>query len=121
MENVITFPLEDGGSIMVETDPYAGGSRPVTRSGDPTRGGAADRAARASGDAAFTLESAVARATPAFRAIVSRLQSGTNRPDEIHVELGLKLTAEAGAVIARTAGEGNVRVTLRWQSGRSVE
>jgi hypothetical protein len=120
MAHVITFPLEDGGSVMVEADPYMGipPPDPVTRSGAPTRSGPAQRAVR---DAALTLETAVARATPAFRAIVSKLQSDANRPDEIHVELGLKLTAEAGAVIARTAGEGNVRITLHWQSGRSPD
>jgi hypothetical protein len=36
-------------------------------------------------------------------------------PDEIELELGVKLTLSAGAVIASTGLEGNIRVLLRWK------
>jgi hypothetical protein len=37
------------------------------------------------------------------------------KPSEVSLTFGIKLTAEAGAVIARTAGQCNFAVTLRWQ------
>jgi hypothetical protein len=37
------------------------------------------------------------------------------RPDEIKLSFGVKFTAQAGAVIARTAFEGNLAVELLWQ------
>jgi hypothetical protein len=36
-------------------------------------------------------------------------------PDEIEVEFGLKMSAEAGAVVAATGLEANYRVTLTWR------
>lgn len=36
-------------------------------------------------------------------------------PDEIKLSLGIKLTQEAGAIIARTALEGNLGVELVWK------
>ena len=38
-------------------------------------------------------------------------------PDEVTVEFGLQFTAEVGAVITKTAGECNLKVTLRWERG----
>ena len=38
-----------------------------------------------------------------------------HRPDEMQLKLGLKFTAEAGAIIAKTATEGNIEITLTWR------
>ena len=38
------------------------------------------------------------------------------RPDGIKLSLGIKLTAEAGAVIAKSALEGNLILELTWRS-----
>ena len=35
--------------------------------------------------------------------------------DEVELEFGVKLTAEAGAVIAKTATEGHLTVKLKWR------
>lgn len=44
-------------------------------------------------------------------------QFGTmdHRPDEVQFKLGLKFTAEAGALIAKTSAEGNIEITLTWK------
>jgi hypothetical protein len=39
------------------------------------------------------------------------------RPDGIEVEFGVKLNAEAGAVIAKSAVEGHFTVKLSWDRG----
>jgi hypothetical protein len=36
------------------------------------------------------------------------------RPDEVALELGVTMTAEAGVVIARASTEANLNLTLRW-------
>lgn len=35
-------------------------------------------------------------------------------PDKIRVTVGVKLSAEAGAIIARSSAEGNLRVQMEW-------
>lgn len=36
------------------------------------------------------------------------------RPDEVQVEFGVKLSAQAGAVIAKTGVEGHLKIKLTW-------
>lgn len=38
-----------------------------------------------------------------------------NRPDEVQIKLGVKLTAEAGVLFAKAASEGNFEITLTWK------
>ena len=38
------------------------------------------------------------------------------RPDQVEVEIGVTLTAEAGAVVARTSAQGHLKVKLIWTS-----
>lgn len=44
-----------------------------------------------------------------------QLTNMDHRPDEVQIKLGLKLTAEAGALIAKTSAEGNIEITLTWK------
>ncbi|MGK7928952.1 MAG: CU044_2847 family protein [Spirulina sp.] len=39
----------------------------------------------------------------------------TNKPSEVEVEFGIKLDAEAGALIAKTGGEASLTVKLVWK------
>jgi hypothetical protein len=43
-----------------------------------------------------------------------QLQDLASKPDELGVEFGIKFTAEAGALIAKTALEGNIKISLKW-------
>ena len=38
-----------------------------------------------------------------------------SRPDAVTLRFGIKMTVEAGAIIARTAVEGNMEVEMSWQ------
>ncbi|MEZ0077118.1 CU044_2847 family protein [Planotetraspora sp. GP83] len=38
------------------------------------------------------------------------------RPDQIEIEIGVRLNAEVGAVIAKTASEGHLVVKLTWEA-----
>lgn len=45
---------------------------------------------------------------------IRRARESTQPPDAIEVELGLKLTAKTGFVIAESTGEANFKVVLKW-------
>jgi hypothetical protein len=104
MSRLVEFPLEDGGSVLVEVDVGAG---PVTR-GLGDRHGVTEQAQQ-------TFEQAVARVQPAAQALVNRLRALADAPEEIGVEFGLELSAEAGAFIAAASSTANFKVTLTWR------
>jgi hypothetical protein len=39
-------------------------------------------------------------------------------PDEVTLQFGIKITVEAGAIIAKTGGEANFSVTLKWTADK---
>ncbi|MGW5557860.1 CU044_2847 family protein [Micromonospora sp. NPDC003944] len=64
-----------------------------------------------------SLETALAHVKPALDAALGLVQGVSVRPDQVEVEIGVTLTAEAGAVVARTSAQGHLKVTLVWTSG----
>jgi len=103
MGYLVAFPLEGGEQVIVEMDDeQLGGFVP-----------AAVNPGEVVGTAAESLERAVDRLIPAVRAISDRVQALA--PEEVTVALGVKLTAEAGVIVAKTAGEANFTVTLKWR------
>jgi Trypsin-co-occurring domain 1 len=102
MKHLVEFPLEDGGSIVIEVD-------------EPESEGTI-RAAR--GDtivkAKETLEEALNKVLPVTKSVVEKLRGIGNRPDEIEISFGVKLSTTAGAVIACATAEANFDVTMRW-------
>ncbi len=104
MKRLIEFELEDGGSILVEVEePDRGGMVPVARGeGVPEK-------------ARKTFEAALDKVRPAAAAIIGKLHSLHDPPDEIEVEFGLKMSAEAGAVVASSGLEANYTVKLIWR------
>jgi Trypsin-co-occurring domain 1 len=102
MKHLVEYSLEDGGSIIIEVD-------------EPESEGTI-RAAR--GDtivkAKETLEDALDKVLPVTRSVVEKLRSIGNRPDEIEISFGVKLSTTAGAVIACATAEANFDITMRW-------
>ena len=104
MKRLIQFPLQEGGSILVEVD-------------EPEPEGGVVRAARPGEIAARagqTLEDALEKIKPAAQAIIANLRGLHDAPDEVGVEFGIKLSAAAGAFIASAGVEANYKVTLKW-------
>lgn len=101
MVELVAVPLDSGGVIVVEMDHAQAG---VVKAG---------RAGQIVGTAAQSLEAALESVTPAVQSILAKLRQ--SRPREVTVEFGLMLTAEAGAVIAKTASGCHLTVTLRWE------
>ncbi|MEU9015573.1 CU044_2847 family protein [Streptomyces sp. NPDC048479] len=64
-------------------------------------------------EAGRRLDEALQAARPTIRAVVQTVREMV--PDEFEIEFGLKLNAEAGVVVAKTAAEGHFTVRLGWQ------
>ena len=105
MRRLVEFPLQDGGSVLVEVheDVLAAG---VTRG----LGG------RVVEQAQHSFEQAVGRVQPAVQTLIARLRQMADRPEEVRVEFGLQLSAEAGAFVAAASSTGHFQVTMIWRS-----
>jgi hypothetical protein len=105
MAYLVEFPVGDGGTVVIEVgDDQLAGFAPAAAPGEI--------AARSK----ESFETAVDALLPAVRAIGERISR--LGPEEVTVSMGVKITAEAGVIVAKTAGEANFTVTLRWAPGR---
>ncbi|MFE6416857.1 MULTISPECIES: CU044_2847 family protein [Streptomyces] len=118
--------LDDGSLLRVETsDPApAPAAVPVPVPEDPYEDEYEDeyepirrrRPADGVSGAADTLRGAVDRVRPAVSDIVDSLRSMPRRPDRITLEFGVKVTAEAGVVVARSTAEAHFTVGVEWET-----
>lgn len=99
----LPLELEDGGSVLVETDEPSCG--PVTRGGKP------DEAVTKAGK---SLEQVLGQLGPTLRGIVTQLRETADWPDQVDDEFAVKLSTDANVIIARASGEANFRIALRW-------
>ncbi|MFE9449558.1 CU044_2847 family protein [Streptomyces sp. NPDC006739] len=111
MNRLVEFTTEEGAVVVVESVDGPSGSRLVSRDDRPPgqAGGTAALTAR-------TFEGALDGVRAAAQSALRVFRDGTLRPDAVELEFGVKLTAEAGAVIAKGAAEGQLVVRLSWAS-----
>ena len=103
MKRLVEFPLEDGTSMLVEIEePDQSGLVKASRSDDVVA------------KAHQTLEKSLEKVKPAAQFVIQKLRELHDAPDEVQVSFGLKLSAEAGAVLASGGVEANYMVTLKW-------
>ena len=108
MKHLVEFPLEEGGSIIVEIDePETSGT---------VRAGREDKIEKAR----ETFEGALNKVLPAAKTVVEKLRTMAGRPDEIEVTFGVNLSTRAGAFIASASAGANFAVTVRW-TGKAEE
>ena len=105
MRRTLQFPLSGGGEITVEVDDEVAGV------------GRAGRVSETVERAAMTFDEAMASVRRAAEATAAQFRQLANRPDTVELGFGVKLTAVAGAVIARTEGEAQLTVHLTWRNG----
>ncbi|WP_433545129.1 CU044_2847 family protein [Streptomyces sp. CA-294286] len=98
------FETADGAEVVVEVDRVAPGAKLVARG--------SNRLAQAG----ETFDGALQGIRSAADAALRVFREGPLRPDGVELEFGVKLTGEAGAVIAKTAVEGHITVKLSWSS-----
>ncbi|CAA9551796.1 MAG: hypothetical protein AVDCRST_MAG73-2872 [uncultured Thermomicrobiales bacterium] len=103
MKHLIAFPTDDGGTVVVEVEeePAPG----MVRAARP--GEVAERAGQ-------TFAAALDTVRLAAETIVAKLGALSEQPNETTVQFGIKLSAQAGALIASTDAEANFAVTLKW-------
>ncbi|MGI5454544.1 CU044_2847 family protein [Streptomyces sp. CA-249302] len=101
MEGVVEFTMGDGSVVAVEGADEGPGSRLVRR-GDGTV------------QAAHTFEGALDGVRAAAEAALRVFRDGSLKPDGVEIEFGVKMSAEAGAFIAKGTAEGHLVVKLSW-------
>ncbi|MFE3325877.1 CU044_2847 family protein [Streptomyces sp. NPDC059176] len=100
-------PSDATGIVKVQIDEVADGLVQVARPGQVVA-----RATR-------SLSDMLAGIRPVAENFVDGFRDMTRQPDEIGVEFGLSLSAEADVVISRTTGQANFKVTLTWRNESS--
>jgi len=108
MKRLVDFPLEHGGSVLVEVDEASAG--PVVRGLGKDRLTVAERTDK-------TFEEATDTVVPAASGLLSRLRAAHDPADEINIEFGVQLSAQTGAFIASAAVEANFKVSMTWRHG----
>src|SRR6266566_3385114 len=102
MKHLVEFPLEEGGSIVVEVDePETGGT---------VRAGREDKIEKAR----ETFEDALNKVLPVTKTVVEKVRGMASHPNEIEITFGVNLSTIAGAVIASASAAVNFGVTVRW-------
>ncbi|WP_258907905.1 CU044_2847 family protein [Actinokineospora sp. UTMC 2448] len=95
------FQLTDGGEVIVEVEPVVTTARVSRRENLIT-------------DAKVSFEKALTNIRDAAAAALGQFRSMTRQPDEVELKFAVKLSATAGAVIAKTALDGQFEVKLKW-------
>ncbi len=108
MKRLVEFPLDEGGSIVVQIDEL--------ETEGTVRAGREDKIEKAR----ETFENALNKVLPATKTVVEKLRSMASRPEEIEVTFGVNLSTMAGAFIASASAEANFGVTVRW-TGKNRE
>ncbi|MFH8515425.1 CU044_2847 family protein [Streptomyces gelaticus] len=109
MTALMEFTTDNGATVTVEVDRHTQGAQLVALGDDNTLA----RAGRTFDSALTGIRSAAESALAVFR-------DGALKPDGVELEFGVKITAEAGAVIAKSAVEGHMVVKLSWSPGATV-
>ncbi|WP_405095676.1 CU044_2847 family protein [Micromonospora sp. NBC_01412] len=101
MTEVVEFALDGGGIVLVAVDDTPG-ITPASTAEDVLR------------RAGMSFNRAIGQARDAASAALTEFRSMADRPDEVEISFGVQLSAEAGALIARTGVQGQLQVTVRW-------
>jgi len=107
VSSLLEFKTESGESLLVEVADPSGGA--ITRGG---------RTAEVVVEAGASLEQVLGRLGPAMKGILSQIREAAERPDEVEIEFGVKLSADSNVIIARAGGEANFRIALKWVEGK---
>jgi hypothetical protein len=102
------FTLETGGTVTVELDRMpgvmpAGGKSSILL------------------DTKMSLEKALIDVRDAAATALEQFQKMASQPSEVEITFGVKLDAQAGAVIAKTSIQGHFEVKLKWERESMIE
>jgi len=107
----VEFPLEDGGSILIETPDQ----QEKLQSGF-VKGAQTEAARETALQAGRTFDASVENVRKAAELLVSKLRTISSPPDEMTVSFGLKASGDLGNLaIGKVGAEANYAVTLKWK------
>src|ERR687898_1363732 len=113
MRRIVEFPSESGEPILVEVEDVGLGGE--TRRGLSTSA-VVERTQT-------SLEDALEKARPMASSLVGKVRAigdaAGNPPDEVQVEVGIVLNAEAGAILASASAGANYKINMTWKRSPS--
>ncbi|SIT07680.1 CU044_2847 family protein [Insolitispirillum peregrinum] len=65
-----------------------------------------------------SFDQALAAIRPSLASVMDQVDSLATRPEQVTVELGFTLKGEVGAVIAKSAAEANIKISLTWKPAK---
>ena len=106
MKRLIEFTLEDGSTVLVESDEPDSRGAPVVRGG-----GAIDVIEKAE----MGFDAALGKIRPVAATFIAKMRDLADAPEQVGIEFGIKLGAKAGAFLASADAEATFKVTLTWK------
>jgi hypothetical protein len=111
MSKYVEFPLEGGGTILIEAEDD---NNKMT--GGFVRSGTGDAAKDAAEQAKQSFDDAIENVRKSANLLVTKLRDLSEPPDEMDVTFRLKASSELGNLAVGKAGaEANYIVTLKWK------
>ncbi|MGW0902291.1 CU044_2847 family protein [Streptomyces sp. NPDC002853] len=101
MDDLVEFTTDDGTRVVMADVEDTHGSHLISRGEGPAR-------------AVRTFEESLAGARAAAESALRVFRDGSLRPDSVEIEFGVRMSAEAGAVIVKGTAEGHLVVRLAW-------
>ncbi|WP_405653425.1 CU044_2847 family protein [Streptomyces sp. RK9] len=109
MDGLVQFTTDGGAHVVLaDVDDDGSGARLVSRGEGPAL-------------AARTFEASLGPVRTAAESALRVFRDGELAPDSVEIEFGVRMTAEAGAVIVKGSGEGHLLVRLSWSPERGGE
>ena len=102
MKRYVEYPLDGGGSVIVEVDQPPSGLVPAASDGEVVA------------KARERFDDALDAVRPIAGKLLAKLRDLPEAPDEVAVEFGVNLGFNAGVVIASGSTGANVKVALKW-------
>ncbi len=100
--HLVRFKLDDDSFIDVEVASQSGRGRRSGSDGQPE-------------EATQRFEEVMKKLKPVTETIFNSLKE-LNTPDEINLKMGIKLSADAGIVLASAGSEATLKVSLKWKN-----
>lgn len=108
MKKYVEYPLEGGGSVVVEVDEPSSGLVPAASPGEVVA------------HAQERFDDALEAVRPIAAKLLDTLRDLAEEPDEVDVEFGLNLGFKAGVVIASGSTGANFKIALKWTRPRQA-
>ena len=118
MANYVTFAFDDGTSILVEVVPSPTSDGDALVRGDLPEGTRPTVPISRAGDvverAEMALSDILRPLVPLLQSVHNVISDTVDRPDEIAVQLALKLSSELKLLVVNSNGEASLSVTAKW-------